>query len=91
MDIIHHSLPINLETNGSTHRASIQNFQKSPKMKNEIIMVAINKNLSQFALIYLKKYLLVILIVIELLLQTSYRNNVNTILWTAIGMFAGCR
>ena len=42
MDIIHHSLPINLETNGSTHRASIQNFQKSPKMKNEIIILVIN-------------------------------------------------
>lgn len=73
MDIIHHSLPINLETIGSTHRASIQNFQKSPKMKNEIIILVINKKLHRFEFIYLKKLLLVILIVIELMFQTSYR------------------
>lgn len=71
MDIIHHSLPINFETIGSTHRASIQNFQKSSKMKNETIIVVINKK-QRFELIYLKKLLLVILIVIELMFQTSY-------------------
>ena len=73
MDIIHHSLPINFETIGSTHRAFIQNFQKFPKMKNEIIIMVINKKLQRFELIYLKKLLLVILIVIELMFQTSYR------------------
>ena len=61
MDIIHHSLPINFETIGFTQRASIQNFQKSSKMKNETIIVVINKKLQRIELIYLKKLLLVIL------------------------------
>ena len=41
-------------------------------MKNEIIIMVINKKLQKFELIYLKKLLLVILIVIELMFQTSY-------------------
>lgn len=60
-------------------------------MKNEIIIMVINKKLQKFELIYLKKLLLIILIVIELMFQTSYWNNVNSIFGATIGMFACCR
>ena len=53
--------------------------------------MVINKKLQKFELIYLKKLLLVILIVIELMFQTSYWNNVNSIFGATIGMFACCR
>ena len=83
MDIAHHSSPINRETIESAHRVFIQNFQKSPKIKNEIIIVVINKNIQRFELIYYKK-----LIVVKCLLQTSYWNNVNSIFRTAIGILS---
>lgn len=92
MNITHHSLPINWEIIGSTHKMFMQYSQKFPKIKNEVIIVAINNKIQRFVLIYLKKHLLVILIIVKLLLQTSYRNNINSIFRTAIGILSNfCR